>query len=116
MGLIQSWAGQWINGLSFRLCFNSVPAFPLVRKNYESKVLTMGWWPQASTIFMGSHAYLLQVVSLQFSSPHSWIFGACYIPGLWAFLEVLLPLLPTMLYISIHSLGPLGFSPVSPHI
>ena len=52
--------GQSLDGLSFSLCFISVPEVPLDRNNSGSKILKVSEWPHPSS---GGPVYLLKVVS-----------------------------------------------------
>ena len=52
--------GWSLGGLSFHLCSNFVPAFPLDRNDSGLKILEMGRQPLAST---GDHVYMLEEVS-----------------------------------------------------
>ena len=58
--------GRSLKGLSFRLCSIFVPEFPLDRNNSGSKILKMDGWPHHA---IGSHVYLLEVVSSGSISP-----------------------------------------------
>ena len=109
---------QSLDALSFSLCSIFIPVLPLDINNFVSRILKMGGWPHASN---GDHVYLLDMVSLGSISPlvgllaKVILIGTSHIPGVWDFLEVPLSPHPTLLHISIHSAGLLGFFPVSSH-
>jgi hypothetical protein len=110
--------GWSLDGLSFNLCSIFVPTYSLDRNNSGSNILR---WIDGPISSLGDVSIYWRW-SLQGHSPHGWTFhlrSSPLCPGSLSHLSYLEPSrgspdpYPTLLHISIHSPGHLGFSPVS---